>query len=162
MNRDLPFSANGRPSPKKNPAEPKPETASAKDPLVVAYDELNALWNQAETDFAAMRVPITVSNEASKHEYGPPDEAPLGMEETSLEWARHQNQWRICWVKCTNPYDQDSWRCESKPIAECPMDVRVNMARHLRKLRYKMREARKNYLPEVLEAIAKIKEALAD
>src|ERR1700722_4695259 len=63
MNRNL----ISHPSPRKQ----DPPKSNA---LVAAFDALNAAWNEAEADFAAMRVPITVSHQVSKYGLGHPDD----------------------------------------------------------------------------------------
>jgi hypothetical protein len=162
MDRELPPSANGRPTPKKPHSKPNPQTPKVADPLLAAYDELNTAWNEAEADFAAMRVPVRVSHQVSRCGLGHPDGPEESEQTVSLEWTRHQNQWRICWVKRTQRYGDDWWEEDDKPVAECPMDIRVKMADHLGNLRRKMKEARANYLPQVIDAIAEIRKALTD
>src|SRR4051812_30004900 len=83
MNRDLPFSSNGRPSSKKARSEPQPP-----DPLLAAYDELNAAWNAAEEDFAAMRVPVRVLLKVSQTSLGDPDGPVQGCKTVYLTWTR--------------------------------------------------------------------------
>jgi hypothetical protein len=135
----------------------------ASDPLLARYDELNALWNKAEEDFSAMRVPHCVPHEVRRVSYGPPEEnCPPHDVVTFLQWDRYNNQWRIL-VAHHVYYDTGGDEAgDVKPVAESPMDVRVKMAAHLGELRRKMKDAREAYIPEVAEAIAQMKQALAD
>jgi hypothetical protein len=155
MNR---FSKNGPLPRKQSPVEPNTVQRKAVDPLLTLYDELNAWWNKAEEDFAAMRVPHVVSHDVSSFIEGGGEVEHV----TSLEW-NYENRWRILVSERTYYHIREESEVNSEtPIAECPMDVRVKMASHLRELREKMKKAKEAYIPEVGEAIAQIKQALAD
>jgi hypothetical protein len=149
------YSSNGHNSPKKLGIDLR-----SSDPLLDAYDALDAAWRKAEKDFAAMQVPVPVAHEISKWL----DQQPFisGPETLLLAWTRYQNQWRICYVRRTQPLGNAFWNEETKPITECPMEIRVQLASELRPLREKMVEARSNYYSNVLEAIETLKQELAD
>jgi len=134
------------------------------DPLVNSFDELNALWNEAEEEFAAMRLPTKVSVPAGKRHY--PDEpgqcGPTGVETYSLGWIKCKGEWRLCWGNQDVPANDNLGEEVWKPIAECPMEKRVELAEHLAALKKMMKEAKEAYLPKVANAIAHLKKALAD
>ena len=140
---------NGRPKP------PPP------DALIDAFDELNALWKQAEEEFSAMRLPTPVSVPIFEGDFGPDEGPSYGTETESLCWMKYQNQWRLCWHLKIVP-DHDFPKEDWKPVAECPMERRVELAEHLSALKKKMNEAKVSYRPKVQKAIALLKQALGE
>jgi hypothetical protein len=150
----------GRP-PQKKPPIPK-QTGPKPNSLVPMFDELNALWNQAEADLAEMRVPFTVSHLVDRSYFGEENVTMTGEKRVLLKWTRCQNQWRLCWAEETHFDDHDDFASEEKPIAECPMEIRVQMTRHFKDLKQKVKKAQADYLPEVSLAIAELKEALGE
>jgi hypothetical protein len=127
------------------------------DPLVAHYDELNALWKQAEEELAAMRVPVPVEVMV---EPGASEDGRLERTEY-LSWSKMEKDWRLCFlVKFLDR--TDGVTMEWKPVAECPMEKRIELAAHYGKLKAKMNEAREKYIPHVGAAIASLKQALAD
>ena len=106
-----------------------------------------------------MRLPTKVST-PGKGRSEPDEVSPIGTVTEFLGWIKCQGQWRLCWGELFEPYN--NWPTEEwKPIAECPMEKRVEMAEHLGALRKAMNEAKVSYLPKVEKAIALLKQALA-
>jgi hypothetical protein len=135
------------------------------DPLVVSCDELNSLWKEAEGELAAMRVWLPVRVEAKKtcsDEYVIKENEPVPAWEDVLflAWHKSDQGWRICrGVLHEEVTGEEGWHW--KPIAECPMEDRVELASHFDELKAKMIEARQHLIPQVRVAIAALKQSLA-
>jgi len=148
MQRISSKSVNGRPA---NP-----------DPLISCYDELNGLWKQAEEQLAAMRVsvPVEVEVKTGYGAYSPNADEPDYRKTEYLGWHKHQKDWRICLGVHQEEMGDGSESWEWKPVAECPMEHRVELAPHFHELKAKMKEARQRLVPQVAAAVASLKEAL--
>ena len=151
-NRTSSVSANGRPR--------KP------DELLSSYEELNALWKQAEEHLAAMRVSVPVEVEV-KAEHGEFVDAGSGPEPTChlttyLGWRRLQKDWRLCRGVLRDDFTDHDPVWHWKPLAECPMEDRIELAEHLPELKNRMKKARLELIPKVKAAIAVLTQALDD
>jgi hypothetical protein len=144
--------------------KPKTPPHTNRDPLVAAYDELNALWKQAEEQLAAMRVSVWVEVELPVIRGGGAGSSDFHEwdERDSLCWGKPDKEWRLC-ISTTRTYNidnrEDEWGI--RPVAECSMEDRIKLVQHFPALKAKMVEARQKLIPVVADAIAALKNALA-
>jgi hypothetical protein len=133
-----------------------------RDPLIACYEELNSLWKLAEEELAAMRVAVYVEVPLSRSRSGggsDPDN-PEWRETYCLCWCKPDKDWRLC-LGTTRGYmdNQEEWHM--RPVAECPMEDRIELAKQFPALKAKMEEARQKMIPLVSDAIAALKNALS-
>ncbi len=154
MNRLLPtlVSANGKPS--------------KHDPIASNLNELNSLWKQAEEELATQHVSVPIKIEI-KTEYGGFYDAGSGPEPAwrdtiYLGWRKAAKDWRLCVGMLTDHLDGEKPTCEWKPIAECPKEYRIEMAKHYAKLRTKVEEVRDKLIPQLAAAVASLEQALGE
>jgi hypothetical protein len=126
------------------------------DSLLDAYAVLDAAWHDAEEEFTSMRLSIEVRHDVTE------SMDREGGEVLWLAWTRYRNQWRLCYIRRAQHFFANCWSEEITPIAECPVEIRVQLANQLRPLLNKMEEARRNYHLRVNQAVEDIKAALAD
>ncbi len=123
--------------------------------LFQKYDELGALWLQAEKLLTARHIPHTISYlyycPSSQQEE---EEDPIGK---SLGVAKIQGKWRICHGEVRRDDAETDWT----PIADCSAYSRVRLARHLPKLREEIVAASERFVPKVDAAIAFLKKELS-
>ena len=120
---------------------------SARETLFGRYDELNALWLQAEEQLTKFHIPCFVY--CKYDEYQDPADQPGFMTSKYLLLQKIKGKWRICYG-LVDDWDVDhGWT----PITECSAHVRVEAARHLDKLREKVVKSAEDFIPKVDEAI---------
>ncbi len=122
--------------------------------LTERYDEIEALWNEAEEDLKRFHVPYPVVywyatgiHEESNGQYG-----------YGLGFVRYGKGWRIChgeYFEGAHP-DEPDW----KPVIECPVDIRIKMMGHFETLRKKVIETAENAVPKLDKAIASFRKVL--
>lgn len=166
------FSTNGdgkKPAPKnrispvdgQRPAHPdNPETEREQqiiEALKGRYDQIEALWEQAEEDLKQFRVPHRVEHcYYSDYDHGYPFHQ-------SLWWTRYGKGWRIvheartAYSEIDEKHDDE---CEWKPITECPLDLRLAMIAEFGNLRKKVVEAAEKAVPTLDEAISSFRKTL--
>ena len=160
-------SANGdgkKPAPKKRisatdghppPAHPYNPQTEREQQIIKAlkgrYDEIEALWKQAEEDLKRFRIPHAVHYcYFSHYDHGYP-------EHHALCWMRHGKAWRIVHEIRTAYSEVDDKHldeCEWKAITECPLDLRLAMIAEFKHLRQKVVEAAEQAVPALDEAIS--------
>jgi hypothetical protein len=121
------------------------------------YDEIEALWKQAEEDLKRIRIPQPVEHcyfSEYEHSY------PIHY---SLWWMRYGKEWRICHGQ-VNAYSEVNEKhpdeCEWKAITECPLNLRLRMISEFENLRRKVIEAAENAIPTLDEAISRFRKIL--
>ena len=124
----------------------------ARETLFNRYDQLNALWLQAEEQLTQLHIPCSVYYPYDKnHE---PDGATIYK---CLGLQKVKGKWRIChgiyeeWCQ-PEPY----WT----PITECSAESRVEATKHLDGLRKAVVESAERFIPKVDEAINALAETL--
>ena len=88
------------------------------------YDEIEALWNDAEEDLKRFRVPHAVPCHYDSNHEG---NCPIYY---SLWWMKYGKGWRIVHEERYAYSEFDDKRedeCEWKPIIECPVALRTSM-----------------------------------
>ncbi len=141
----------------------KPPQATNRDPLIAGYEELNALWKQAEEQLAAMRVSARVEVPLPLKRFGggTPDD-PEWEKTDFLSWCKPDNEWRLSLSTVHRDLVhncEDGW--SARPVAECPMEDRIALAKHFPALKVAMEEARQKMIPVVADAIATLKKAVS-
>jgi hypothetical protein len=130
----------------------------ARDALFGRYDQLNALWLQAEEELTKAHIPRLVSCAYLKYEedYQHPDSEVhhcLGIQKIN-------GKWKICHaIYCpylADPCSEPTWT----PITECSAEIRVLAAKHLPQLREAVVESAETFIPKVDEAINALREAI--
>jgi hypothetical protein len=121
------------------------------DALKGRYDEIEALWKQAEEDLKRFRIPHAVEHfYLSDYDHGWP-------EHHVLCWMRYGKAWRIVHETRTaysEVVDNRPDECEWKPITECPLDLRLAMIAEFENLRRKVVEAAEQAVPTLDNAIS--------
>jgi hypothetical protein len=144
-----------RPPPTKNPESER--EGRIIDALKKRYDEIEALWSQAEEDLKRFRVPSGV-----EHCYASDYEGSYPIHYV-MWWVRHGKSWRICHEirKAYSEFD-DKQHDESdwKPIIECPLDLRLRMIPEFEHLRRKVIEEAENAVPQLDNAITSFRKIL--
>jgi hypothetical protein len=141
-----------------HPNNPEPEREKQIiEALKVRYDEIEALWTQAEEDLKRFRVPYGVDHcYDSDYDGGCPTHYVLW-------WVRHGKAWRICHeVRWAHSEIDEKHHDENdlKPITECPLDLRLRMISEFEHLRKKVVEAAENAVPTLDEAISNFRKVL--
>src|SRR5262249_39199463 len=125
--------------------------------LKVRYDQIEALWTEAEEDLKRFRVPHRVEHcYYSNYDY----DYPIHQ---SLWWTRYGKGWRIVHEVRTAYSEIDEKHhdeCEWKPITECPLDQRLAMIAEFENLRQKVIEAAETAVPTLDEAISSFRKIL--
>jgi hypothetical protein len=117
------------------------------------YDEIEALWNEAEEDLKRFRIPQDV-----EHCYETENRCHPCIHYL-LGFVRYGKGWRICHGECDDNYrDEPAW----KPIIECPLDVRLKMISYFQNLRKKVIEAAEDAIPKLDKAISSFRKVLKD
>ena len=127
----------------------------ARDSLFHQYDELNALWLQAEEQLTQFHIPRPVFYPYAH--YHAPDNPPDALTSKYLALEKVKGKWRICAGLYDEWCDRD-YGCT--PITECSAHIRVEAAKHLDKLRAKVVESAEDFIPKVDEAIKKLAAAV--
>jgi hypothetical protein len=121
------------------------------------YDEIEALWEQAEEDLKRFRIPHAV-----EYCYDSDCESAYPIH-YRLSFTRYGKGWRICHetlIEYSIGGSHQRDELETKPIVECSLDVRVAMIHHFEALRKKVIEAAKNAVPKLDEAISSFRKLL--
>lgn len=120
--------------------------------LTGRYDEIEALWNEAEEDLKRFRVPYPVVDWYATDDLTQPNIS------YGLGFVRYGKGWRIChgdYYEGCYP-DEPDW----KPIIECPLDIRIKMIARFETLRKKVIDAAENAVPRLDKAIASFRKIL--
>jgi hypothetical protein len=115
------------------------------------YDQIEALWNEAEKDLKRFRVARTVRYlYHSDYDGG----CPIHYH---LTFGRYGKDWRICYERVFAYSEFDDKRddeVECKPVIEWPLEVRLAMMSHFESLREKVIEEAEKIVPELDDAIS--------
>jgi hypothetical protein len=122
------------------------------------YDEIEALWNEAEEDLKRFRSPFAVEHcYDSDYDHGNPTHY-------SLWWTRYGKGWRIVFEEriahseLGSGYPDESR--EWKPVIECPLELRLHLIDKFPRLREKVIEAAESAVPGLEEAISSFRKIL--
>jgi hypothetical protein len=125
--------------------------------LTGRYDEIEALWKQAEEDLKRFRIPHPVEHSYfSDYEHSYP-------EHHALWWMRYGKAWRIVHeirMAYSEVNEKRPDECEWKPITECPLDVRLAMISEFENLRKKVIDAAEQAVPTLDNAISSFRKIL--
>lgn len=108
-------------------------------PLASEYDELAALYLEAERVLREVRCPATAS---------------VLLEHPStdrLAWMKYGSEpgaWRIVFKSST---------ADHRPVTECPVHVRVRCAPHVARLYEELHRVVEQYRPELVEAVSHLR-----
>jgi hypothetical protein len=128
------------------------------------FEQLNALWKQAEAALKKIPLPVDCFITYDKVEIcedpGSSDPRPTGdFLYHLLGFVKSVGGWRICHV-VTDAYAEDG-RYSWKPITECPLDVRLEAAAHIGKLREAVLKKAAECVPMLDKAINELGKILA-
>jgi hypothetical protein len=128
---------------------------NARKTLFSRYDQLNALWLQAEEQLTQLHIPRPVSHKYA--EYQDWDQPNGAITSKYLGLQKVKGKWRICHGIC------EEW-CQPEPywtpIIECSAESRVEATKHLDGLRKAVVESAERFIPKVDEAINALAETL--
>lgn len=131
---------------------------SARDQLFQRYDQLNALWTQAEEQLTKLHIPTGVQFNYRSWDAGDQWQ-PAGYDRhLCLGLQKLGGKWRICHGSADDLHEPDveNWT----PITECSASIRVDAARYLPKLREAVIKSAEDFIPRVDKAIADLQAAL--
>lgn len=115
--------------------------------LLQEYDRLAAFWNEAEEQLAAMRTPVACEFQYSSGNDLIDDQSVDFCE--ALGWVRYNKGWRLCHGVYRPALDEDyAWR----PIAERPVDVKIDAVGAYDGLRHALKKETSKYLARVRKA----------
>src|SRR5207248_3174216 len=124
--------------------------------LTGRYDEVEALWNEAEQDLKRFRVPHAVEHcYRSDYDNGVPTHYLLG-------WMRYGKDWRICrgvrlaYSEFEERPDEDDWT----PVVDSSLEARLSLMDEFERLRSKVVEEAEKAIPKLDDAIAKFRRIL--
>ncbi len=124
----------------------------AREELFNRYDALNALWLKAEEEITKLHIPHGVSYVYNDDLNGCYPSDCLGV-------MKIKGKWRIChgsYLPSCEP-EPDDWT----PIVECSAVIRVEVVKHLPRLRQAVIEAAEKFIPRVDKAIKNLEKVLA-
>ncbi len=129
----------------------------ARETLYGRYDQLNALWLQAEEELAKLHIPRPV-----KYSYHCTDYDNGGYDGQYLAIQKIKGSWKICHGsfrghQCEEVEEFSGWT----PITDCSVETRVEAANHLAKLQKAIVKSAEDFILEVDEAIDELKKALS-
>lgn len=120
------------------------------------YDQLNALWAEAEKRIVQQHIPQTVYYCHKRLGQGPLHEDPPFLA-CYIGLAKIKGEWRICVGSVWEDHDEEpDWT----PITDCSIEVRVELAEHLAALQLAAVESAEKFVPKVDEAISRLSELL--
>lgn len=132
--------------------------------LLAQFKNLEDVWKKAEALLAKSHVPCEVSVKVRSGTLGSESE-PEGVVTTYLAYCKVKNQWRIAVVEETEifncPPDFEGRSEESKPVTECPVDVRLEMLEWFDKLYTEVVKTTDRYVPKINGAVKKFEKVLA-
>ncbi len=129
-----------------------------RETLYGRYDELNALWFQAEQELTKLHIPRPVECQYREYLDDLYDNNSRTCE--SLGVQKVKGKWRIChavYLAYSSPEDCSGWT----PITDCSVETRVEAAKHLPKLRDAVVKSAEDFVPQVDSAIDELKKALS-
>jgi hypothetical protein len=126
----------------------------ARKELFSRYDQLNALWEEAEERLTRYHVPCPVQH-IYHHSRGL--QSDDGPECVCLGLQKIKGKWRICYGEYFSCNQPDA---EWQPITECSAEIRVEAARYLPGLENAVVESAEKFIPRVDSAIQALAEAL--
>lgn len=130
---------------------PEERAHSARDILFKRYDELNALWLQAEEQLTQFHIPRPVYYKYD--EYQDPNGQQGATTSKYLSLQKIKGKWRICHSLYEDWCDHEHGLT---PITECSAQVRIEAVEHFDKFRTKVVKSTEDFIPEVDEAIKKL------
>jgi hypothetical protein len=133
--------------------EKRAETAQTT--LFHRYDVLTALWTKAEKELTVRHVPHEI--EYTYYSPGCYQDAEIDPMIGMLGIAKIDGKWRLCHAE---RYYQSEEPTKWTPIVDCSAYMRVQMARHLPKLREAVVAASEQFIPKVDGAIAALQKEL--
>ena len=129
----------------------------ARETLFQRYDQLNALWLEAEEQLRKFHIPHGICH---VYEYYEPDPDRSGPDANlCLGLQKVKGEWRIChgcYRDDFPPFEVEDWT----PITECSAEIRVRAAQNLPGLREAVVESAEDFIPKVDDAITSLSEEL--
>jgi hypothetical protein len=150
----------------RSPASPPTNKPTGREQSVVGqlnerYKEFAALWESVEERLQRFRIAKDVSvHLRDETEYHDNDGCnPTGDHHSHyLGFARCVSGWRVCYgiSYSRDPSGEIGW----KPVAECRLETRLEVIPHLDKLREKVVQAAEETVPQLDDALAKLRDTL--
>jgi hypothetical protein len=133
----------------------------ARKALFSRYDQLNDLWLRAEKELAKFHIPRSAEFRYQCYDdHGYPGE----LLNEYLGVRKIKGRWRICLGSYTRRTladdDPDGVNDNWTPITDCSAEIRVWAAKHLPQLWEAVVKSAETFIPEVDEAIDKLRKAL--
>ena len=131
--------------------------------LIAQFKGIEEAWKKAEALLSLSHVPSEARVKVGAYSIGP-DESPQGEETVYLAYCRVKNQWRICVTTETEWYVGDPDErvsVETKPVVECPVDVRLEMFDWFDKLYHEVVKTAEEYVPKIIKAVNRFEKVLA-
>ena len=139
---------NDRLAPSSNGA-PKPRLSDA-DQLLHEFQRIEQIWGKAEEKLSATRVPVDVRVKVGSVE------DCVTEDTTYLAYAKVKGVRRICVVREDHSLlTGEMQNYDSRPVVECPVDVRIEMFDHFEMLYAEAKAVAKSYISKLQGAINK-------
>jgi len=129
----------------------------ARTALFTRYDQLNALFEEAEQEFTRHHLPRGVEFAYREHfdEQGQGTVFALGIQKV-------KGKWRLCHTSYYFPHGYYEGDYEWVPLVEASAENRVRAAEHVVKLREMIVETLEKFVPETDEAITKLRSSVQE
>jgi hypothetical protein len=129
--------------------------------LLEQFKRIEEAWKKAEEKLASTHVPIDVRIKVDEDYDMEPDGGPIGKQEVFLNYCKAKGARRICLVNRYIEFPADgSYREESTPITECPVDQRLEMFDHFEKLYDHCKAVADSYVPKIKERVDQFEKSL--
>jgi len=129
----------------------------ARETLFGRYDQLNALWLQAEQQLTRLHIPRAVDYLYDECPSWQQPSDPAEVQKEYLGLQKIKGKWRICHGAL---YAYGVPEVDWTPITDCSAETRVIAAKHLPGLRQRVVESAEEFVAKVDEAIDAMKAAL--
>ncbi len=129
-----------------------------RDELFSRYDQINALWQQAEEQITQFHIPEPVQFTYGSYEIDYRN--PYSEVCECLGVFKIKGKWRICYGSFM-PNETVGGPDEWTPITEASAQIRVEAASHLPGLKKAVVESAEKFVPKVDQAIQALSAALA-
>ena len=134
-------------------------SVSTADQLLDEFQRIEQAWRRAEEKLAETRVPIDVRIKVKEGGiYDDDERSQIGCYTHYLAYTKVKGNRRICW-ECDRAFSQHE-ESECKPVAEMPVDIRIEMFDHFASLYRDAESVAKSYLPKLQAAREKFENTL--
>lgn len=151
-----------RRAPSKNGATlAKPDPRSTTADLEAMFQRIEEAWDKATEKLDNIRVPAEVCVKVDQTPIRAISGKIIGKKKCFLAYCRHKGERRICYLvkKCYDDDERDDVE-EIKSILDWPVDIRLEMFAHFKKLYDEAIAVASSYIPKIKESVEVFEESL--